>query len=78
MSKNTCFTYTTLEGKHVFKNDNKKVLSPTLPKKEKNGANIVMASRLWLAVHLVPLFYFNSLSLDYFTEFKCILQSIRG
>ena len=41
MSKNTCFTYTTLEGKHVLKNDNKKVLSPTLPKKEKNGANII-------------------------------------
>ena len=50
MSKNTCFTYTTLEGKPLLENDNKTVgttyLSPALPEKEKNGANIVMASRL--------------------------------
>ena len=76
MSKNTCFTYTTLEGKPLLENDNKTVgttyLSPALPEKEKNGANIVMASRLWMAAYLVPLFYFR-FSLDYFSELKCIL-----
>ena len=73
MSKNTCFTY----GGQTFiqkwqQNSLSNISFTNYAKERKNGANIVMAFRLWLAVYLVPLFYFR-FSLDYFSDFKCIL-----